>query len=726
MRKLFLACLLVVLAQAGVYCQTKGEIQVGVSPYGNVVIKGKGDNTGVMTNKFAFSRPAFSLAYNVTPMYIAGKQFEFNYFKANFQNQMGMDSIACSQYSLNAFYSFGLTSKRIQPRLYLGGGLAYYGAPMANLHFNLGAKASLNFYITPHLGFYAGGFYYHSILSRKLSETRYGAEVGLVYSFKRTFEPKVSARGMKHRRATEKLTVGVLNEWDTYLEDAKITLVAGDGTRCGSPSREAKLCVFDHLRPGPYTITIERNGYNTISEQIYVSKHSKKEKREGKTDLLTYTLQTKYRSPSIKDIHEAMANARVERTEGFVTYYVVDAFNSYTGAVTDMMDNRNFLLVKSSTYKEVGTSYTRSFMFRNLLEEKIRIANNNPNLRMPPLINSKESDEFYAQYVKNYPELASAYRALFAKVNKEYMLEVQPKAKERILHFCEGSPFESGIMEGFDVLKSFVSRRDAVDYVYYLTPNSGYIVNKEMTYTGGIVNGKAEGHGIMVKPIDYFSRIKDDERKIRDTYEGEFKDGHMNGPIVRKWRAERYEAINGKTYEFSDNYVDRFEFEESGTYKDGQWDGQTEFKAVIGGYSDRITYTYQNGIVVSQTNTRTSLSDHLASRYLSMGEKTDVDKDMILNTRVPQVRSSRTLNSGNNQEEEITYEDGTVAKLAVMNQGSRGWEYIVWSDNDHYSTFDRDKALRAIYVYWKYCVKKSYNKDAVVHILNTYGLPVWQ
>ena len=247
-----------------------------------------------------------------------------------------------------------------------------------------------------------------------------------------------------------------------------------------------------------------------------------------------------------------------------------------------------------------------------------------------------------------------------------------------------------------------------------------------MAYTGGVVNGKAEGHGIKQIPIDYFSRINDYERKIRDSYEGEFKNGQMNGPIVRKWRAERYKAINGKTYELSGNVVARFEFEESGTCKDGQWDGQTEFKAEMSGYTDRITKTYQNGTVVSQTDTRTLLSDHLASTFLSMGEKRNIDKNMILNARIPRVRSSRTIDSGYTRVEEIVYEDGVVCKLSSRDRNSMGWEYIVFSDNNAYSTFDRDKALRAIYIYWKYCVNESYNTDAVVNILNTYGIPVWQ
>ena len=372
------------------------------------------------------------------------------------------------------------------------------------------------------------------------------------------------------------------------------------------------------------------------------------------------------------------------------------------------------------------------------LEQAIRVANNNMSLKMPSFHDVKAADAFYKQYVKRHSKLAETYKKNFYDDFMDYTI----KSPERIAAFFKGCPYNTELLAGFDVwtflgeiaksdvgISTFCNaspydqeylknvnilqfleghRKDGVTYVYLKKPNEGYIVNKNMSYTGGIVNKQMHGRGLLEEHV-YDDGVLLYRRKSRESYEGEFKNGRKNGAMTHRWKGDSYVATNDKIY----SKVFDFRFEESGKMIDNQWVGVTDYKAiyeikrVIYGdtyYEDHIRKQYDNGVVVSQTVLRNNLTSHLIS--------VNIEGQSYYSIRIPRVKKVERSDNGVYA---VSYEDGTKALQAYKYEDGR---IVCTGGSDLYFIKTEDQAQRYAYLWLKY--------DNAHDMVVKNGLPQWR
>ncbi len=568
-------------------CYSQGTMTYGINagtmPYGKISIKTK--ETGIVQKgKYGVTNPAVNLGLtfgSIGNSHIA----EFTYAK---NILLSSDSLADTYSNLYGGHVYLHTMmpafKRIQLHVHLGGGISYYTEPKTAL-LDLGAKGRLMLFLSRHFALYGGGYYMHSILSKKYSAQNYGAEAGMAYYFDEMFTPKNTAKTMKFRRAKETLTVSVFNDWDTPVTGAKVTLVSGDNQVQKAPTVQGYTYVFNKLRPGPYTIKIEKNGFNTLTANLTVSNSKDK---NAKSNNMYYNLESSQGTPT-KNVFQAINDAVVERTDGNITYYVAKARKNTASTyeefkfdtdLNQMMDNVHYKLVKKIDRK--------GFLFRNLTEEKIKKEKKNSSLKLPPLLDLKGACAFYTQNLKSNPALAEAYKTHITKALDNYLIW-----QKEIKWFCDGSPYEGDLLKGYDILSKMENKRD--NYVYCITADHGYVVDGEITYTGGLSNRKMHGQGKLVKGTGWTK-----EGFVKENYyEGSFKNGKMNGTMYHKKVAKHYYALNG-AFVNSDNEIT---LEERGTMVNDQWNGEVDFRAsgFVGMYyTDHATKRYNNGVYWNQ------------------------------------------------------------------------------------------------------------------------------
>lgn len=385
-----------------------------------------------------------------------------------------------------------------------------------------------------------------------------------------------------------------------------------------------------------------------------------------------------------------------------------------------------------------GFSFRLNDNSSSALEQAIRVANNNMSLKMPIYHDVKAADLFYRQYVKKYPKLAETYKKEFNADFMSYMMQ----SPNRIIDFFKGCPYNSELLAGFDVwtflgeiaksdrdiflfcdkspydqeylkdvdMLNFLEshRVDGKTYVYMRKPNEGYIVNKDMSYSGGIVNKQMHGWGVLEEKV-YDKGVIFVNRKAKDTYTGEFKNGIKNGSMTHKWEGKSYTATNDKIY----SKVFVFRFEESGIMVNNRWNGTTDFKAIYEikrlihsdtYYEDHIKKHYDNGIFVSQTVVQDRLTSHLIA--------VNPDAQAYSSMKIPRVKKVERSDSGVYA---VYYMDGTVAYQAYFYEDG----ILKCADGvEHNFIKTEDQAQRYAYLWINY----DNAHDMVVKI----GLPPWQ
>ena len=597
-KALFFFVSLFIITTLGYSQANTAGLHVGTIPYSQFSIKTKATGT-VQKGHYSITNPTIQAGFSFGELGFS-RILELTYAKNVLLSNDSLGNVNSNIYRGHLYFNHVLNPyKRLQFHFNLGGGLSSYSEPKSLL-LELGVKGRLLLFLSRHFALYGGGYYMHSVFSKKFSESDYGVEAGLAVYFDEMFTPKNTSKNMWLKKADETLNVTVFNEWDTPLSGAKVTLISGKNKTQDAPVCQGNSFTFQKLRPGPYTIIIEKNGFNTLRANLEVSNTRN---NYGPSNKFSYILESTHGAP-FKNVIQAINDATVERTEGDITYYLAtvkknngrtyDKFK-YEGDLEQIMDNVHFKLVKQNDQK--------GFLFRNLTEEKIKKEKNNSSLKLPAVLDIKGACAFYTQNLKNNTTLAKAYKSHVAKVLDIYLLW-----QKEIKWFCDKSPYEGDLLRGYDILSKMENKRD--DYVYYVTADSGYIVNGEMTYAGGLSNKKMNGKGKVSK----VTGIKNGFVVKENSYEGTFKNGIMNGTMYHKWVGKNYYALNG-SFANTDHDVT---IEERGTMVNDQWNGDVDYRArgFLGTYyNDHATKHYTNGVYISQW-----IFDDGLSRVL-LGEK---------------------------------------------------------------------------------------------------------
>lgn len=339
------------------------------------------------------------------------------------------------------------------------------------------------------------------------------------------------------------------------------------------------------------------------------------------------------------------------------------------------------------------------------MEQAVRVVNNNMSLKMPAYHDIKASDRFYRQYVKRYPTLAESYKREFNNAFMNYyannasrmvsffkgcpynsellagfdaksLLDKIATSPEGIITFCEGSPYDQEFLKSVDIQSFLVSNRSDRNYVYLQKPNEGFIVNKNSSYSGGIVNKQKHGKGKLVHI---------GANKAQGTYEGNFSKDKMEGAMLHTWNSGKFTATNGKNH-----YREYYRYKENGTMKNDKWNGNVEL--VIGfdrffPNQDIFNQVYNNGILVSST----ARSDALSRKEMEL----DRELERIASQQVYQPRTStdRTKESQEQQAKnrqykkeyhrdyDVTFPSGHVTEWIIQfGDGSRGSiAYMDWN-----------------------------------------------
>lgn len=616
MKKLFLLFILVVSLNA--YSQINGGIHVSYTPYGKLTLKHKTEPPEMLVSPFYYNNPMLRLGFHTLgdddPS--SSRLIEFGFSKYNFINDLGVNDIQGNYYSLMVYHPLSINfPRRVQFYLYGGMGLDYATQIDTALFPMIGAKAQFKFYMTPRLALYGGAYYIRSVLNKKYAASNMGVETGLLFSFGEAWEYEYRGRKSKSKKARQTMRILLVNDWDEPLDGARISLAYDGQKLLDSPTYTDHTYVFSSLRSGPYTITVEREGYQTLSQEIYVIDYSKRDRRHGAATNSRYKMRKVRVGTRHTDPMEAIKNAVVEKTVNNVTYYEVTNCDILEYELNEIMDGVNFSLVKS--YKESRDApffgkenHVTAFLFRNLMEEKVRNINANRTIKMPSLLDVKASEKFYVSYIKDKDaDLTRAYLDLFHNVHTIY---IKKDHKAGVSRLCEASPYESDIMSYFSVLNLLEKYRDGSDFVYYLKPNYGYIVNNARTYTGDIVNGKMHGHGCVEVGV-YDDGFLFTRRIMKDFYEGEFKNGKKNGTMFHK--SFRNAFIGFLEIEINAGIV----IQEKGTMVDDHWEGIVDVKVTcekVVDAEDHYFQKYENGVMVKKVYEKADLTSYFMLKEL--------------------------------------------------------------------------------------------------------------
>lgn len=393
----------------------------------------------------------------------------------------------------------------------------------------------------------------------------------------------------------------------------------------------------------------------------------------------------------------------------------------------------------------IGFEFFQLDQETNTLQYAIRLANNEPSLRMPSYQNVKDVSDFYNNYVKRHSKIA----AIGKKVLSERLIANLKSSPERIIRYfkeypydtelladvsvwsfletlegypdgiaklCEASPYENDVFKDVNILTFLEYRRSDRNYVFYKNKSEGYIVNNATSYTGGIRNKQMHGKG-KLEWVDVYKNalFAADTRRVKETMEGWFENGRQDGKMKHTWTDKRYLASNGILYKEASD----FQFEEEGFMKDGNWNGLVVYKAVYtyrykkGGLfssedifyrEDIFHFRYNDGVLVSKELIRNNLTHYLMENNAS--------SEQFAEFRVPKI--SNIKQNGNGYD--IKYEDGTFISRAYSVENNGTIYCDGWPSNER--RLSADEAARFAYLW-----RKFHNAWELCHI---YGIPMWR
>ena len=304
---------------------------------------------------------------------------------------------------------------------------------------------------------------------------------------------------------------------------------------------------------------------------------------------------------------------------------------------------------------------------------------------MPPILDIKGSCAFFTNQLKDNPSMAELYKAQFTNTLKQYL-----ECTDDIKWFCDGSPYQGDLLKGFDIRSILEKSRAAYkDHVYYLTPDSGYIINNNYSYAGGILNKEKHGQGRLDESRGYVGTGLN--FVVEDYYEGSFKNDMMDGEIYHKQVVSNYRTLTGSIYYSSGNKP--VTIEERGTMVNGKWNGEVDYlvSAIFQTLytTDHVKYQYNHGNIVNIT----TLDDQL-TRKINQKLGNDAAKDEAWKRKVASLTENEIMSYVKSINEEnyggamyyyVTFNDDL--KGTVMRESWGDWK---WTSGHHHDDLFTD------------------------------------
>lgn len=367
------------------------------------------------------------------------------------------------------------------------------------------------------------------------------------------------------------------------------------------------------------------------------------------------------------------------------------------------------------------------------LERAIRVANKNNSLKLPNFLNLDETYQFYTTYVKKYSRISRECWQEFSKrtldaiqKNAENyvkflkgapykhtdflngkknweLMEFLKKNPSGIVTFCKGSPYKNDqFLKDIDILYFLENNLSDNTYVYLKNANEGYIVNREGCYTGGILNNQMHGKGKHELGVAHIGFVFD-ERIVRETYEGEFKNGMRNGSMTHHWYNNSYKGTNGRTYTYSETKY--FRMSESGKCVNDKWNGQTKLRVAHDYKEDVWQCNYSKGNLLSKTPISIKLTNYLQNNNLT--------ESQFFSLRIPKIKKKYEEKNSDRTYYRIHYEDGTYIGQAYYYKNGE----LKCDGAGNLKIRNGDEAARYAYLWYTY--------DNAYELCMKYGIPGW-
>lgn len=161
------------------------SISVGMTPFGKLGIRSKGDKTDILTHRYSMSTPIYQISFETRVSGAMDLLLEGCYSKVDMRDETGSFDLNTDCYGFYAFQGINfLPGARVQLPIYIGVGACYYKElEKAGVYLDFAARARLKIYLLNRLAIYGGVFYNIGEGVNKTSERRYGVDSGILFNF---------------------------------------------------------------------------------------------------------------------------------------------------------------------------------------------------------------------------------------------------------------------------------------------------------------------------------------------------------------------------------------------------------------------------------------------------------------------------------------------------------------------------------------------------------------
>ena len=185
MKKHLSLLLFLLMVFVGNHLYAQSGVSVGITPYGKVRIRDTESKMDLLSYHYSFTNPIYQLSYEKHMSYINDLLLEVGYSKVVLTDEMDFLELQTDCYSFYGFQGFNLIPRtRVQLPIYIGIGACYYKElKESGFYIDFAARARLKIYLINRVALYGGAFYNYGFGVNKTTESRYGLDFGILFSF---------------------------------------------------------------------------------------------------------------------------------------------------------------------------------------------------------------------------------------------------------------------------------------------------------------------------------------------------------------------------------------------------------------------------------------------------------------------------------------------------------------------------------------------------------------